>query len=211
MRWLLAIILSLALAATTAPAAAMTFSFAKTKAGIQVVVAKGDIKRGDARRLARALEKAGRDKHGTKQLQLDSPGGLVAEAFLMADIMDDVGVTTIVPRGALCASACASVLFVSGKYRTVEKGGALAIHSCYDSRSGKMMSDCNAMISAHAEAEGLSGTTMMALQEAAGSETVILFDDHDAACFGLTLQPGKRMSRKTPPCVAEAMRRANNQ
>ena len=207
MRTLVILLLALVLGLAAAPASAMSFHFAK-KAGIQVVLAKGDIKRGDAKRLARALQKAGRDKHGTKQLLLDSPGGLVAEAFLMAEIMHDAGVSTVVPKGALCASACASVLFVSGRYRTVDKGGALAIHSCYDSRSGRMMSDCNALISAHAEAEGLSGSTMMALQEAAGSDTVILFDRDDAACFGLTLQPGKKMSRKTPPCVAKAMRAA---
>ncbi|HYO23390.1 MAG TPA: hypothetical protein VEQ85_00415 [Lacipirellulaceae bacterium] len=179
----------------------MSFSVAKTKSGVSVVVAKGAIKRGDAGRLLKALDRAGRDRHGTKQLVLDSPGGLVVEALMMADVMGAVGVTTVVRKGAICASACASILFVSGKYRTVEKGGALAIHSCYDSRNGEAMSECNAVISAHADAVGVSGSTMMALQEAAGSGAIIVFDTKDAACFGLTLKPGARPSTKTPPCL----------
>jgi hypothetical protein len=173
-------------------------------------MAKGEITKGDARRLKSALARAGRDQHGTKQLWLDSPGGLVAIALDMADIMDAEGVTTVVGKGALCASACASVLFVSGKYRRVDTGGALAIHSCYDSRNGHAMTDCNAAISAHAEFEGVSGSTLMALQEAAGSEAIIVFDKDDAACFGLTLQPGARPSTKIPPCMKKALKRAKH-
>jgi hypothetical protein len=208
MRGLVAFIVALGLLAFALPASAMTFHLSATKGGLKVVMAKGEIVQGDARRLKTALAKASVDQHGTRQLWLDSPGGLVAIALDMADIMDEVGVTTVVGKGALCASACASVLFVSGKYRRVDSGGALAIHSCYDSRNGHAMSDCNAAISAHAEFEGVSGSTMMALQEAAGSEAIILFDKAAAACFGLTLQPGAAPSTKVPPCMKKAMKKA---
>jgi hypothetical protein len=208
MRGIVAVIVALGLIAFAVPAGAMSFHLAKTKSGLSVVMAKGEITKGDARRLKSALARAGRDQHGTKQLWLDSPGGLVAIALDMADIMDAEGVTTVVGEGALCASACASVLFVSGKYRRVDSGGALAIHSCYDSRNGHAMTDCNAAISAHAEFEGVSGSTLMALQEAAGSEAIIVFDKDDAACFGLTLQPGARPSTQMPPCMKKALKRA---
>jgi hypothetical protein len=205
-RGVVAVIVALGLTVFALPAGAMSFHIARTTSGLSVVLAKGEIKQGDARRLKAALAKATVDQHGTRQLWLDSPGGLVAIALDMADIMDDVGVTTGVGKGALCASACASVLFVSGRYRRVDTGGALAIHSCYDSRNGLAMSECNAAISAHAEFEGVSGTTMMALQEAAGSEAIIVFDKNDAACFGLTLKPGARPSNKVPPCLRKAMK-----
>ena len=169
-------------------------------------MAQGDIERGDARRLAKALERADPDRHGTRQLYLESDGGLVSEALKMADVMREVGVTTIVRDGKVCASACASVLFVSGRYRTVERGGMLAIHSCFDVRNGRAASRCNAIISAHAETVGVSGFAMMALQEAAGSGGVIMFDTEDAACFGFTLKPGARPSKRTPPCVADLER-----
>lgn len=206
MRAVVAVFLAAVLAVAAFPAAAMTFKLGTTKDGLRVVVASGDIGRGDARRLVRALEQAGRDRHGVKRLYLDSPGGVVVEAMKMAEVMDEVGVATIVRKGALCASACASVLFVSGKYRTVEAGGMLAIHSCYDAVSGRAASECNAAISAHADAAGVSGLTMMVLQEAAGNDAVLVFDAENAACFGLTLKPGARPGKNPAPCMAEAMK-----
>jgi hypothetical protein len=208
MRWGVAGIVVVVLALAAVPAQAMNFKFATTSSGIKVVVATGNVERGDARRLARALEQADRDSHGTKRLYLDSDGGLVGEALQMAGIMGEVGVSTIVQKGKICASACASVLFVAGKYRTVENGGLLAIHSCFDGRNGRAVSECNALISAHAEAAGVDGLTMMALQEAAaGSDTMIVFESDDAACFGLTLKPGAKPSKKRARCVTELLDR----
>jgi hypothetical protein len=207
MRWVVALVLAAVLAAASAPAFAMKFKLGTTGAGVRVVVASGDIVRGDARRLSRALERADRDRHGTKLLYIDGPGGMVLEALKMAEIMRAVGVSTIVRKSTVCASACASILFVSGKYRTVEKGGVLAIHSCFDARNGRAASHCNAIISAHAESAGVSGLAMMALQEAAGNDAAIVFDTDDAACFGFSRKPGARASKKAPPCIAEAARR----
>lgn len=196
----------LAVVLMAGPAAAMTFKVATTSKGFQVIIAKGDIARGDARRLARALEKADRDRHGMKQLYLESEGGLVYDALEMATLMREVGVSTVVRKGTVCASACASVLFVAGKYRTVEKGGLLAIHSCYDNRSGRPATECNAIISAQAETSGVSALTMMALQEAAGRD-IIVFESDDAACFGLTLKPGAKPRKGKAPCIKQAMGR----
>jgi hypothetical protein len=207
MRAVLLALVVLGLALVAMPASAMNFKFATTRDGLKVVIGVGEIRQGDARRLERALEKAERDRHGTKRLYLESIGGLVVEALKMADVISADSVSTIVRKDKVCASACASILFVAGKYRTVEKGGLLAIHSCYDTRNGRAVSECNAMISAHAETAGVSGATMMALQEAAGSDTVIVFESEDAACFGLTLKPGSRPSKRTPKCVREVMGR----
>jgi hypothetical protein len=204
-RALLFIVAILTFGSLVAPASAMTFKKGETRSGVHVVVASGEIKRGDATRLARALEDATRDRYGTKQVYLNSPGGLVVEALKMAEMMEKEEVTVIVRKGDVCASACASILFVSGKYRTLESGGMLAIHSCYNTTTGRPETECNMMISAYAEHLGLDGTAMMALHEAAGSD-LIVFDRDDAACFGLTRKPGTKQSRKTPPCVADMMR-----
>jgi len=205
MRRFALLILALLLASWAAPALAMDFKLGKMPTGLRVVVASGPIQNGDARRLQRALDRAGRDDQGTKQLLLNSAGGMVLEALKMADVVADVGVTTIVAKGAVCASACARVLFIAGKYRRLDQGGALAIHSCYDSRTGSAVSECNAIISARAQAGGVSGVAMMALQEAAGSRSVLVLDQKDAACFGLTLQPGARV-RKVPPCLSDVLK-----
>jgi hypothetical protein len=204
MRLIVGLVIAALVALAPLPASAAKFKYGTT-GGLKVLVISGEIKGGDARRLTKALESVDRDRHGTKRVYLESDGGMVEEALKMADIMHKAVVTTIVRKDAVCASACASVLFVAGKYRTVEKGGLLAIHSCYDAFTGRAASECNAMISAHADASGVSGVTMMALQEAAGNDTIILFESEDATCFGLTLKPGARPSKKTAPCVKEVM------
>lgn len=205
MRQVAAILFALVmLAGATAPAWAMSFHIL-SKGSARVVIGTGEIDTGDARRLMRALAQATTDAHGTKQLLLNSPGGLVGEAFVMAQIIEQEDVTTIVPSGGVCASACASVVFVSGKYRTVDKGGALIIHSCFDAFTGQPMRDCDAIIAAHAQSRGLNGGAMMAFQEIAGTKSAILFDKKDAACYGLTLAPGAKLA-KTPPCLAKAMK-----
>src|SRR3954451_21374983 len=75
--------------------------------------------------------------HGYRLLVLDSPGGSVHEAMKVAGEIDALEMHTIVPAGASCQSACAAILFVSGAVRTVEEGGMLGLHNCYDANSGK--------------------------------------------------------------------------
>jgi hypothetical protein len=106
----------------------------------------------------------------------------------------------------VCASACASVLFVAGKYRTIEGKGTLAIHSCFDARDGTKMEDCDAAIATLARREGVSAGAMMAFQEMApGPGSVVLFDAKQAACFGLTRAPGKASLGDNAPCIRQAL------
>jgi hypothetical protein len=190
----------------TFPAEAMQFSMLQGSNGQKIVLAQGEIVAGDAGKLVRALHRASVDKHGTRTVWLNSPGGSVIDAMNMADVINAVGVTTVVPARAMCASACASVVFVAGKYRTVEKGGQLMIHSCFDARNGQKMDQCDAVISQRAEANGLSGRAMMAFQEIApGPQYGVLFNAADAACFGLTHAPGKAEMGDNAPCIQKAL------
>jgi hypothetical protein len=202
----LAIVSALIMALSVAPASAMDFKLLQSAKGQRLVLASGAIEPGDAQMLATALNRATRSRNGTKQLLLDSPGGSVAESLAMADVMDHVRVSTVVPNGAMCASACASIVFVSGKYRTIEKGGALVIHSCFDARNGRKVDFCDALISQHAEFEGVPGAAMMALQEAAGTDAAFVMGGPGAACFGLTRAPGTAAHRSAP-CLETAVQR----
>ncbi len=79
-----------------------------------------DIKDGDSFALRRAL----RDKK-IKTIVLASPGGLVQEGLLMAGIIHDNELTTFIPIGEECASAC-SYMFFAGNTRISK--GALGVH-----------------------------------------------------------------------------------
>jgi hypothetical protein len=203
-----AVCFAFAAALASLPAGAMEFSLLKAADGT-AVLASGEIDPGDAPRLARALKRATTDAHGTRRLLLDSPGGSVVDALDMADLLGAIGVTTVVPARAMCASACASVLFVAGRYRTVEKGGQLLIHSCFDARNGRKVDQCDAYISARAQQQGISGRAMMAFQEMApGPSYGVIFNAADAACFGLTLAPGKAALGDNAPCLKAVLHRA---
>jgi hypothetical protein len=206
---MLRVLAALVFVLTALPASAMQFSLV-TAGGRHAVLAQGEIRPGDARRLRAALNRIGRDRHGTKELLLDSPGGTVADAWDMADVMDDVGVTAIVPNRAVCASACASVLFVAGKYRVVDQGGRLAIHSCYDARNGGKVDECDAALSRRAARRGVSGIALMAFQELApGPDSIVVLDASNAACYGLTRAPGKAAPGDNARCIRAALKAAH--
>ncbi|WP_425073965.1 hypothetical protein [Sagittula sp. S175] len=84
----------------------------------------GLLEEGDADRLGAELDRlAGQRPPGSGRegyrLCLDSPGGSLIEATLMADLVAERGFGTAVPAGARCESACA-VLFMAGQHRPPE-------------------------------------------------------------------------------------------
>ena len=101
------------------------------------------------------------------------------------------------------------MLFVAGKYRVVDQGGRLAIHSCYDARNGGKIDECDAALSVRAAQRGVSGIALMAFQELApGPDSIVVLDAKDAACYGLTRAPGKAAAGDNAPCVKAALKAA---
>ena len=128
---------------TASMADAMTFTWRDPL----TIHASGPIEAGDAAQFA------GLPKFDT--LELDSPGGLVAEALRIAANMDARGgIRTVVKPGSSCASACAMALFVSGETRIVYMGGRLGIHSCA-MPDGTPAPECNATMAANATGHGV--------------------------------------------------------
>lgn len=182
---LLGVLLGLAIV----PAAAMTFSTSVSPDGKRFVLAKGQIAAGDSDRLRAALKSADRDSFGNKIVALDSSGGSVMEAFLMVEVMDRERVSTLVPAGAACASACAQILFLSGIHRTVEAGGRLGLHSCYDSRERSRSVVCNELIAQNAVARGTPYGSIMAFMHLGAPTEMRWLDAPDADCWGFTRRP----------------------
>jgi len=87
----------------------------------KVLFLRDSIRDGDIFDFRRALRK----HPSISALVLDSEGGLVREALLIAGVVSDRGMTTYVPTGALCSSAC-SFIYFAGKSRLVK--GALGVH-----------------------------------------------------------------------------------
>jgi hypothetical protein len=163
----------------------------------QTVIASGPIEQGDAAKF-RALPRF-------DTLQLDSPGGLVSEALTIAAMMDARGgVRTEVRPGASCASACAMVLFVSGKTRVVYMGGRLGIHTCYKV-DGTQAPECNKAMAANATGHGVPWGVIEGFGKYTKSTSMLWLGAEDAECWGLMKWSAEDSSNNGIGCWKQAM------
>lgn len=120
--------------ATPATAATQNFGpFAVDSANPEVISLNGEIDAGAALNFRRALQAA----PSAKAVMLNSNGGLVAMGLLIADDVHGRKLSTFVPKGSVCYSACAYV-FLAGIERKTE--GELGVH--------QIASDSNDLVSA---------------------------------------------------------------
>jgi hypothetical protein len=66
---------------------------------------------------------------------LDSPGGSVADALEIGQLIRDTGLATRVADGALCASSC-PLVFAAGRERLAGPRAAIAVHQIYAAAPG---------------------------------------------------------------------------
>lgn len=97
---------------------------------IVAIQASGEIVEGDAAKLKALMPAAQRDQFGNVRIYLDSPGGNVAEAQKLVQLMDEYEVTAVVKNDAKCLSACASVLFLSARIHLMMPTAVLGFHTC---------------------------------------------------------------------------------
>ncbi|MEY2854771.1 MAG: hypothetical protein RL030_1903 [Pseudomonadota bacterium] len=193
----------------TQQASAMTFTIVRTADGSHGVSASGEIVAGDARRMRAAMAFAHEDASGSRRLFLDSPGGSVAEALEMVPILNRMKVTTVVGSGAVCASSCSAVVFISGFRRVVQRGGLLGFHTCHARSSRVPLPGCNDAIADNAMAHGVSWGTALLFQRAASPAGMVWLGKAEAECWGLAdsgLQDSLRTGsstplRRTPDCL----------
>ena len=126
---------------------------------INVIIGEGPIEEGDAARLEKVIPLAGRDRYGNVPLYLNSPGGSVKAALEVVEVMDREEFSALVGSGGQCASACASIIYVSARFHLVLGTGLLGIHTCYiKGQSGppEPSSFCNEIIARNAYNHGTS-------------------------------------------------------
>lgn len=87
----------------------------------------GTILPGSAELFASQVEQFG---EYIKTVDLNSPGGSVADALAMGKLIRDKGFATSVASGALCASSC-PLVFAGGSTRLATPTSAIAVHQIY--------------------------------------------------------------------------------
>ena len=109
------------------PARAMDFFTVNTNDGRLLLVAQGEIKEGDDRRLH---EFVARLPAQTKlfAIGLDSPGGNLREGVYLANSIHSTGLPTIVSSRGMCASAC-FLMFAAGSTRMASINARIGVHN----------------------------------------------------------------------------------
>lgn len=169
--------------------------------GHDVLRLSGLIEPGLADQLKEKAELAETWPHGIPVLLLDSDGGSVAEAMKVSEFLDETPFHTVVPNYARCASACGSIIFVAGKFRTVEALGLIGQHSC--SVGGVPDADCNEQMAAHAAKHGVSRGAITSFVTYTPPEDILWFSREDVDGWGLSRYPGEQESgfEKSEPRV----------
>jgi len=154
---LLHVLAALALFLPATPAIGMDFRiYFQPELKQRLIIAEGVISEGDDAKFRIAVQSADRDAKGYVTLVLDSLGGSVSAAFALVRAMDEVKVYALVPDNALCASACASILYISAPRHLVVGSGRLGFHTCYVARgeSNDASPLCNDAIAENAVSHG---------------------------------------------------------
>lgn len=115
------------------PAKAMQFELAQSPVaqfpeGNIIIVGRGPILTGDFTRFSAALNRARQTGRSIVLLALNSRGGNVAEAILMASAIRSGRLAVAVPRGSQCASAC-FLMFTASAERLAGAGAMIGVHS----------------------------------------------------------------------------------
>ncbi|WP_309084178.1 hypothetical protein [Chelativorans sp.] len=121
--------------------------------------ATGSIGLGSAGRLKAELEARG---EYVKRVSLNSPGGALDDAILMARMLRERGIATMVEDGAICASSC-PLMMAGGAVRLVGEQAAVGLHQFYTAadaltQPAQAMADAQmttARISRHLEEMGV--------------------------------------------------------
>jgi hypothetical protein len=186
---------------------AMDFKVITNSDGFSVLAGVGPIIPGDASRLQHGLERIPRDSRGLKELALSSPGGSVSEAFRMGEVIDKEKVLTFVLADTYCASACAAILFIDGKYHFILEGGMLGIHTCFHEKTRIAAPECNHEIALNAVAHGTAYGAVMGPMRSTSSDQAVWLSSKDADCWGLSRWPPDiRAQSAVAPCAVAAVR-----
>lgn len=175
--WACAVLGIMALA--TAPANAATIGKVTNGPGAPMILVQGDFAYGDGERfeaIARTLPKA--------TVVMDSPGGNLMAGLKIGETMRARGYTSLVPQGAVCASACA-IAWLGGTKRYLSTGGRLGFHAA--SNGDGVSGPGNALVGAYMAKLGLSEDAVYALTAASPYEIAWL-DLASAKTLGISVE-----------------------
>jgi uncharacterized protein YecT (DUF1311 family) len=111
----------------------------------------------------------------------------------MVAVMDREEFSALVSSEGRCASACASIVYISARFHQVIGTGLLGFHSCYSvNKSGSPEPDsfCNEIIAQNAVDHATSYMAIRGWQERIAPNDIAWIDQDGACTYGLCGPPG---------------------
>lgn len=123
--------LAAGLAASVMPAEAARFTTVRSARNTTAIVIEGRINLGDERRFRNLVSRM----REPPPVLLRSPGGNMYASLIIGSLVRELGLPTIVPPGAECASGCA-LIWLAGSRRFADPSAAIGFHSVSVHRRG---------------------------------------------------------------------------
>jgi hypothetical protein len=212
--WIVALLLS-----ALGPAAAATINVKHPDNAAPVVVVSGEFEFSDVAAFTATV-----DRLPNATVSFASEGGALLAGIRIGTLIRERRFTTLVPDGAVCASACA-VAWLGGTNRFVGRGANVGFHAAYVLRSGVMSESGpgNAVLGAYLGRLGLSEEAIRYVTDAEPS-TIRWMSMIEAAEHGIAVaqwdadEPGaaamdapRRPRKNSPEGSAAKHKRASEQ
>jgi hypothetical protein len=159
---LIVVALSILAAPMATESAQITTAPAKDANDLSVITIEGRIVSGDAQQFTNAASQVPSGQNTV--VILDSGGGTLVDALQIGEAIHAQGLSTFVPDGVVCASACANI-WLAGRKRLIAPNGRVGFHAAYD-RDGHENGQGNAIIGAYLTRLGLNYNAIAFMTEA---------------------------------------------
>jgi hypothetical protein len=112
-------------------ARALTFTSFASSDATMVLVLSGDIAEGDSDAFEKLIKSINDEGRLVSVVQLNSPGGSLAESVKLVDVVRRARLATAVTEGSICTSAC-FLIFAAGTDKYVSYSAQIGVHVAYD-------------------------------------------------------------------------------
>jgi hypothetical protein len=196
--WLLAYLLAASFCGASAGAAVITMSPTST-ADLAIITIVGTLKLADGEGFATVAS-----SHDGALVVFSSNGGNLLAGLRIGQLIRLRGFATLVPDGAVCASACA-IAWLGGTKRFMQSTARVGFHAAFMIENGVITETGagNALVGAYLSRLGLSDLAILYIEQAHPSEMNWLTQE-DAGQVGIEVailppfQPTPRLQRPTP-------------
>ena len=131
--------------ALSVPSHAATVGSYINKEGKGVITLDGSIEEGDSKKVGNEIGKHNKAGRWVIAIRLNSLGGLMSEGIQIGEGIKEAHIATVVPNGAICASAC-FIIFAGGSEKYASGKSSIGVHGAADKNGAETVDTAAATV-----------------------------------------------------------------